>query len=92
MDKTSKIFTLEKTFDFGDNGVVAVKPYFGISGNWNAGLGKKPSKLYISGFSEPIYFPFNDDWTVMTISKTTIRLESENGSNLNKITFTKVEE
>lgn len=81
-----------QTLDFSDNGRISVVPFSGVSGSWNAGLGKNPSLLYISGFIDSNYFAFNDDWTVTTISKQSIRLESDNGGELNKITLTKVEE
>ena len=80
------------TFDFSDNGVLSIVPFTGVSGNWNAGLGKKPSLLYISGFIDPEYFILNDDWTMTSCSKQTIQLESENGSFVNKLTLMKVED
>ena len=81
-----------KTLDFSENGVVSVAPFSGISGNWNAGLGKKPSLLYIGGFVDTNYFMLNDDWEITACSKSSIKLQSENGEFVNKITLTKVEE
>jgi hypothetical protein len=79
------------TLGFGESGSLSLLPSTGVTGNWELGLGKKPTLLYLSGFFDPAYSLFNDDWTVVTCSKKTIRLESESGAFLNQITLTKVE-
>lgn len=81
-----------KTFDFTDEGSIAVVPFNGVKGNYNIGLNKKPSLMYISGFYDSLYFNFNDDWTVTRCSSSKMQFESQNGSNLNRITFIKVED
>lgn len=81
-----------KTLGFGDeDGSLTVLPYEGITGHWHASLGKKPTLIYIYAFTDSLYFNLNDDWTVSTCSKSTIQLESESGSFVNKITLTRVE-
>lgn len=79
------------TLGFGESGSLTILPSTGVTGSWEMGLGKKPTLLYLSGFFDPVYFKFNDDWTVVSCSKKIIRLESQSGAFLNQITLTKVE-
>ena len=78
-------------FGFGEDGPIVVIGQQGVSGNWSVGENKEPTVLYISSFLQDPFFKLNDDWTVTTCSKSTIRLESENGSFTNQITLQKVE-
>lgn len=78
-------------FGFGEDGPIVVFGQQGVSGNWSVGENKEPTVLYISSFLQDPFFKLNDDWTVTTCSKSTIRLESENGSFTNKVTLEKVE-
>jgi len=81
-----------KTLGFGDEtGSLTVLPYDGITGHWHVSTGKKPTLLNIYAFTDSLYFNLNDDWTVSTCSSSTIRLESETGTYINKLTLTKVE-
>lgn len=80
-----------QTFGFGESGSVSVLPGIGVSGSWNTSLNRKPTLLYIQGFTATPYFYLNDDWTVLECSKTRIKLESTVGSLTNSVTFLKVE-
>jgi len=81
-----------QTLGFGSSGSVTVLPGNGVSGSWNTSLNRKPTLLYIQGFTAVPYFYLNDDWTVVECSKTTIKIESTVGSVTNSVTFLKVEE
>ena len=81
-----------KTFEFTENGKINVLlDTNGIQGNYNIGLNKEPTKMYFSGFYDSLYYSLNDDWIVTSCSNSSMRFESQNGSDLNVIRFIKVE-
>jgi hypothetical protein len=79
------------TLGFGEKGSVTVLGAQGVSGKWDLGINKKPTTLYLSGFIDIPYFNLNDDWVVLTASKTKLTMESDNGAHVHKLTISKVE-
>lgn len=80
-----------RTLGFGEADELLPLPNTGIQGHWRTSTDKKPTILYMAAFYDSLFFSLNDDWTVTTCSKSTINLESESGSFLNKITLIRVE-
>ena len=76
---------------FGDAGSLTILDVQGQKGGWDVGINKKPTTLYIFGLLNEPYFNLNDDWVVLTCSKTKLTAESDNGGVINKLTLTKVE-
>lgn len=76
---------------FGEAGSLTILDVDGQKGGWDVGINKKPTTLYIFGLLNDPYFNLNDDWVVLTASKSRITAESDNGAYVNKLTLTKVE-
>lgn len=78
--------------DFGDGGVLTILDVPNVKGHYNVGIAKKPTRLYISGVLVEPYSLLNDDWDVLTCTKTRLTLESDNGTHVNQMIINRVED
>ena len=82
---------LNNVFSFEDDGVVYITSNLApVTGKWSVSIDKKPTHLYFYEFLTAPHDKLEDDWVVNTISNTDFTMESDNGSYVNTITFTKI--
>lgn len=91
LDSTITGSFTNKFFGFGEEGQIIILGDNVNKGYWELGLDKKPTVLYISGFSNLPYTTLNDDWEVTTCSDEEISLRSENGAYENRLVLKKHE-
>lgn len=63
-----------------------------VHGKWVVGLNRKPCHLYIDAMQNIPYSYLNDDWEILTNARSTVTLQSVNGSVTNTMTLTRIEE
>ena len=79
------------TFDGGDR--LLVNDSGGsVHGKWVVGTSRKPSFLYIDAMQNIPYSYLNDDWEIVTCSKSTVTLQSVNGSVTNTMSLSRIED
>lgn len=63
-----------------------------VHGKWVVGLNNKPTTLYIDGLQLEPYSFLNEDWEIITCSKSSLTLQSVNGSVVNKMSISRIED
>lgn len=80
------------TFDEADKLIVNNTGNSSVQGKWVVGLNRKPCHLYINAMQNIPYSYLNDDWEILTCARSTVTLQSINGSVTNTMTLTRIEE
>ena len=63
-----------------------------VQGKWVVGTSRKPSYLYIDGMQNIPYLYLHDDWEIVTCSKSTVTLQSINGSVTNTMSLSRIDD